>query len=87
MIGEVDARQLLATPERHVRCNPTQAQFVVDERFEPVTVDGPFDKRKLDGVYVSERERLVTAGWRRLQEVQSLGIPVSEYPLKSLHNR
>ena len=81
IVGLVDSRALLARPERHVRCNPVQAQFIVDERFAPVTVEGPFDKRKLDSEYVRAQEDLVTRGWRRLQEVAALGISISEYPL------
>jgi hypothetical protein len=81
VIGEIDARVLLAAPERHIRCNPVQAQFIVDEQFEPVVVDGPFAKRNLDTEDVRRRDELTTRGWRRLQELQQLGIPVSEYPL------
>jgi hypothetical protein len=46
-----------------------------------VVVEGPFDKRQLDLEYVRERERLITRGWNRLQEVAALGIPIIEYPL------
>jgi hypothetical protein len=81
VIGEVDSRALLAAPERHIRCNPTQAQFVLDPNFEPVVVEGPFDKRLLDPDSVRRREELVTRGWRRLQEIPRLGVPISEYPL------
>jgi hypothetical protein len=81
IIGEVDARFLLSAPERHIRCNPVQAQFIVADGFEPVVVDGPFAKKNLDPEDVRRREELVTRGWRRLQEVKELGISVSEYPL------
>jgi hypothetical protein len=81
VIGEIDGRTLLAAPERHIRCNPTLAQFIVDPEFEPVFVEGPFAKSELDPDDVAQREDLVTRGWRRLQEVRSLGIPISEYPL------
>jgi hypothetical protein len=81
IVGLVDSRALLARPERHVRCNPVQAQFIVDERFPPMTVEGPFDKRNLDPEYVRSQEDLVTRGWQRLQEVAGLGISISEYPL------
>lgn len=84
VIGEIGSRQLLAAPERHIRCNPVQAQFIVDSEFTPVEVDGPFDKKLLDPQDVSEREDLVTRGWRRLQEVQALGIPISQYPLSEM---
>jgi hypothetical protein len=81
VIGEVDARRLLSTPERHIRCNPTLAQFIVAEGFEPVVVDGPFAKSQLDPPDVVAREGLVTRGWRRLQEVRTLGLAIAEYPL------
>ena len=81
IVGLVDSRALLARPERHIRCNPVQAQFIADERFTPVTVEGPFDKRNLDPDYVRVQEDLVTRGWRRLHEVAGLGIAISEYPL------
>jgi len=79
--GEVPARVLMTAKERHLRCNPTLSQFIVDPAFEPVVVDGPFGKRHLDPADVARREDLVTRGWRRLQEVRGLGIPISEYPL------
>lgn len=81
ILGEVQSRELLSTPERHLRCNPVVAQFIVDPGFEPVQVEGVFDKRALDPASVQEREALVTRAWQRLQEVRSLGIPISEYPL------
>lgn len=87
IVGLVDSRALLARPERHVRCNPVQAQFIVDERFPPMTVEGPFDKRKLDAEYVRSQEDLVTRGWRRLQEVAGLGISISEYPLPEVRQK
>ena len=81
VIGEIDSRQLMSAPERHLRCNPVQAQFIVDPGFDPVVMDGPFDKRLLDAAEVRRREDLVTRGWRRLQEVRRLGLPISAYPL------
>lgn len=86
IVGLVDSRALLARPERHVRCNPVQAQFIVDERFAPITVEGPFDKRQLDPEYVRAQDDLVTRGWRRLQEVAGLGISISEYPLAEVRS-
>ncbi len=81
VIGEIEARELMRAPERHLRCNPVLAQFIVDPAFEPVVVEGPFDKRQLDPEDVLRREDLTTRGWRRLQEVRQLGLPISEYPL------
>jgi hypothetical protein len=81
VIGEVDPETLHTVRERHIRCNPTLAQFIVDDRFEPEVVAGDFDKRRLDEQYLREREALVTRGWRRLHEVRQLGVPIIEYPL------
>ena len=81
VIGMVDPEVLHTRPERHIRCNPNLAQFIVDEKFDPVQVEGEFDKRKLDIAFVSQREALVTRGWRRLRELKTLDLPVVEYPL------
>jgi hypothetical protein len=79
--GELDGRSLLSTPERHLRCNPTVAQFIVDPEFPPVTVEGVFSKQEFDAAFVQERETLITRGWRRLQElaVERPALPL--YPL------
>ena len=82
VIGQVAESELTKSPERHIRCNPVQARFIVHEEFEPVLVDGPFDKRQLDEVHVRQQEDLITRGWLRIREVTGSGIPVSEYPLK-----
>jgi hypothetical protein len=81
VVGMLDPEVLHTTAERHIRCNPTLAQYIVDDDFEPVWVEGPFDKRALEADYVRERERLITRGWRRLKEVVSSGVPIIEYPL------
>jgi len=81
VLGEVAAEQLHLLPERHLRCNPSVAQYVVDSAFAPVICDGAFDKRTLDAVWVAEEEARVTRGWRRLQEIPTLQIPIIEYPL------
>jgi len=81
VIGEIDGRQLLAAPERHIRCNPTLAQFIVADGFQPVVVEGPFSKEFLDAQDVQRREDLVTRGWQRLQNVRKLGLSIPEYPL------
>ncbi len=84
IIGLLDPEVLHTTAERHIRCNPTLAQYIVADDCEPITVEGPFDKRQLDAAYVAEREALITRGWKRLQEVISLGIPIIEYPLPEI---
>ena len=81
VIGRIDPEVLHTTPERHLRCNPALAQFIVDEHFEPVAVDGAFDKRQMDAEYVAAQAELVTRGWRRLCEVDGLDVPIIEYPL------
>ncbi|MGQ0637465.1 MAG: hypothetical protein ACT4QC_22900 [Planctomycetaceae bacterium] len=87
VIGAIPARELMARPERHIRCNPVQAQFIVDETFAPMTVEGPFDKRQLDPKYVGAQEDLVTRGWRRLQELSGQSLPLAEYPLPEVRAR
>lgn len=79
--GMVDPEVLHTARERHIRCNPALAQFIVDDDFEPMTVEGAFDKRQLDPAYVREREILVTRGFRRLKELVHLDLPVIDYPL------
>ena len=80
VIGLVKFEALTRSPERHIRCNPLQAQFIVHPDFEPVVVEGAFDKRGLDPEYVAQQESLVTRGWLRLKEVVGQGLPVDEYP-------
>jgi hypothetical protein len=81
VLGEVPPEELHLRRERHIRCNPELAQYVVDPSFEPVRCEGFFAKEGLDPAYVAEQEARVTRGWRRLQEIPSLGIPIIEYPL------
>jgi hypothetical protein len=81
VLGEVPIYLLQRSPERHVRCNPALAQYIVDPAFEPVVCDGPFDKRTMDADYVAAEEARVTRGWRRLQEIPTLGVAIDEYPL------
>jgi hypothetical protein len=81
VVGLLDPEVLHTTPERHIRCNPTLAQYIVADDFEPVVVEGAFDKRSLDPAYVRRQEALLTRGWIRLHEVIQLGLPIIEYPL------
>ena len=55
--------------------------------FEPVIVEGPFDKRQLDRRMSANAKRLITRGWKRLKEVAGLGIPIIEYPLPEVLER
>ena len=83
VIGELDAEVLHTTAERHIRCNPVLAQFICDPDFEPVAVEGPFDRRTLDRHYVAERQTLVTRGFQRLRALDATGgdRDVTSYPL------
>ena len=81
VLGEVPAEMLHRLRERHIRCNPAVAQFIVDPGFAPVRCEGAFAKEGLDPAYVAEQEARVTRGWRRLQELPSLGLTILEYPL------
>lgn len=84
VIGMVDPETLHTTRERHIRCNPALGQFIVDEKFDPITCDGPFDKQQLDPTFAAQRQELVTRGWRRLREVVKTSTPIIEYPLSEL---
>ena len=87
VIGALDPEVLHTSPERHIRCNPVLAQFISDDQFDSVCVDGDFDKRNLDLNYVRDRETLVTRGWRRLREVAGMDIPIVEYPLSEVRKK
>ncbi len=88
VIGLLDPEELHVSRERHIRCNPSLAQFIVNDEFQPpVIVEGPFDKRTLDRDYVRQREKLVTRGWLRLREVQAADLPIIEYPLAEVRSR
>ena len=81
ILGEVSPLELPTQRERHIRCNPATAQYIVDPRFPPVCCDSIFAKDSLDPAFVAERDRMVTRAWQRLQEIPTLGIPLTEYPL------
>jgi hypothetical protein len=81
VMGEVSPLALPTMRERHIRCNPATAQYIVDPAFSPVVCDGIFAKANLDAAFVAAEELRVTCAWRRLQEIPTLGIPITEYPL------
>jgi hypothetical protein len=81
VLGEVPLFVLHQQRERHIRCNPALAQYIIDAHFEPVPCDGPFAKSQFDSDFVAAEEARVTAGWRRLQELPTLGLAIDEYPL------
>ena len=73
--------QLHLLPERHIRCNPALAQYIVAPAFPPVICEGFFAKMTLDPAFVAAEEARVTRGWQRLQEIPSLGLAIIDYPL------
>jgi hypothetical protein len=81
VLGEVPLFVMHQQPERHIRCNPALAQYIIDPGFVPVGCDGPFAKCHFDLEFVAAEEARVTAGWRRLQELPTLGVSIDEYPL------
>jgi hypothetical protein len=87
VLGEVDPEQLHQLRERHLRCNPSLAQFIVDPAFPPIPCMGPFAKAQLDPAFVAEEEARVTRGWQRLQALPGLGLPIVEYPLPDVRER
>jgi hypothetical protein len=83
VLGEVKVEQLDRLPERHIRCDPILAQFIVAEGFAPVVVEeGPFSKGGLDPQFVRDEERRVTRGFLRLQELASREVPLWDYPME-----
>lgn len=88
VIGMLDPETLHTTAERHIRCNPVLAQFIVHPDFPPVDAEGDFDKRKLDPAFVQERETLVTRGFERLRELATLReVSLLDYPLPEVRER
>jgi len=82
VLGEVEPELLHKLPERHIRCNPALAQFIVHESFVTPAADGPFAKGALDPAFVAEEEARVTGGYRRLLDLSASGDrgSILEYP-------
>ena len=87
VLGEVPGEELHLRRERHLRCNPELAQYIVDPDFSPIQCEGFFAKHVLDPAHVATEEVRVTRGWRRLRELPSLGLPITEYPLPEVRAR
>src|SRR4051812_36717494 len=81
VLGEVDPERLHVLPERHIRCNPALAQYIVAPGFPPVRCEGPFAREVIDAEWARLEEQRVTRAWQRLQELPALGLPIVEYPL------
>ncbi len=81
VLGEVPPLELPKLPERHIRCNSSTAQYIIDPTFEPVLCEGMFAKEHLDADFVREQEARVTRAWQRLQAIPTMGVAITEYPL------
>jgi len=88
-LGEVDPETLHHAPERHLRCNPTLAQFIVDPEFEPVCLDGAFAKANLDPEFVRSEEERVSRAYRTLLRLytSSRRTPIRDYLPAELRRR
>jgi hypothetical protein len=87
VLGEVDPETLHVSKERHLRCNPTLAQFIVAEGFDPMVAPGFFAKEALDPEFVADEEARVTRAYLRLRELPGSGLPLTEYPLPEVRAR
>ncbi len=83
VIGWIGPEALHRTPDVHLRCNPSLAQFIDSSDFQPpILCEGQFDRRVLDVESAAERTQLVTQGYRRLRELQrNRSIPIQQYPI------
>ncbi len=81
VLGEVPLEMLHRLPERHIRCNPAQAQYIVHSDFPPVVCEVRSQKSEMDAAFVASEESRVTRGYRRLLAIPTLGLTVPEYPL------
>jgi hypothetical protein len=87
VLGEVPPERLHQQRERHLRCNPALTQYIVADGFAPVVCTGDFAKQAMDADFVAAEEARVTRGWQRLQELPSLGLPITEYPLPEVREQ
>jgi hypothetical protein len=81
VLGEIPLERLHLQRERHIRCNPALAQFIIDPGFEPAQCTGAFAKEYLAPADVAAEEARVTRSWKRLQAIPTLGLSLAEYPL------
>ena len=81
VLGEVPLESLHLQKERHIRCNPALAQYIVADDFPAVICEGAFAKSYFDEDYRRGEEARVTRGWRRLTAIPTMGVSVAEYPL------
>ncbi len=86
--GLIVPEVLHTTPERHIRCNPVLAQFILHPDFPSIEVAGDFDKRSLAPDVRRAREDLLTRGWLRLREIKEIlargELAITDYPLEEV---
>jgi len=80
ILGEITLEWLHRLPERHIRCNPTLAQYIDDPRFPPIEAEGPFHKKFFDDRYTQQETERVTRAWQRLCYIPRSGWSIPEYP-------
>ena len=73
VLGEIVMEKLHLQAERHIRCNPALAQYIVAEGWEPVHCEGMFDKRAFDPTYVAAEEQRRDPRLATLASIANLG--------------
>ncbi|MEE2640935.1 MAG: hypothetical protein VX768_09940 [Planctomycetota bacterium] len=87
VIGRVDPETLHLQAERHIRCNPTLAQFIDSPEFHGLQVAEGFEKDSLDEQFVARETELLTRGFVRLKQLSGSDLPITEYPLPEFRSR
>lgn len=88
VLGEVDPETLHRSPERHLACNPTLAQFIEVDGFPAPVVEGYFDRRALDPAFDAAESARVTAGYLRLRAILAgVEADITAYPLPGVAGR
>src|SRR5207253_9865386 len=82
ILGEVRPEELHVSRERHIRCNPVLAQFIVDPSFQPVTCPGAFAKEFLVPNSVAEQEERVTRACGACHSCRVPGLRFWKYPCR-----
>lgn len=87
VIGLVDPETLHLQRERHIKCNPSLAQYINLDEFRRVEVAADFHRDNLDAEFVTKQMDLVTRGYMRLKEVAKSDLPITEYPLPEVREK
>jgi hypothetical protein len=71
LLAKVEGRSelVLSFSARHIRCDPSRAQYIVDPKFKPPVIDPrpEHDKRNKDPMVVSFTESVFTTAWYEMQ--------------------